>query len=172
MPRLLIVEDEEVLARNLAKAFGGRGIDVKHASTVAAAIKAAAEEPPDVVLLDLRLPDGSGLDVLDALTAGDGDVAGDHDDGVRLGRRRGRRPCSAARATTCRSRSTWTRSASRSSAPCGGRRERREISYYRERDAVGGDDPRRVAGGVKRRELVARLARVTTGGPARPRPPC
>ena len=75
MPRLLIVEDEEVLARNLAKAFGGRGIDVKHASTVAAAIKAATEEPPDVVLLDLRLPDGTGLDVLDALTAGDGDVA-------------------------------------------------------------------------------------------------
>jgi DNA-binding response OmpR family regulator len=54
-------EDEESSPGTSRRRSAAR-IDVKHASTVATAIKAAAEEPPDVVLLDLRLPDGSGLE--------------------------------------------------------------------------------------------------------------
>src|SRR5262249_15156218 len=64
MATLLIVDDEVVLARNLAKAFSGPGFDVHLAASVAEALDRASQHPPDVVLLDLRLPDGSGLDVL------------------------------------------------------------------------------------------------------------
>ena len=49
VPILLIVEDEAVLARNLVKAFTGRGFEVRHAATLAEAMRLAAEAPPDVV---------------------------------------------------------------------------------------------------------------------------
>src|SRR5437867_2729317 len=71
MATLLVVEDEPVLARNLGKAFARQGFDVVHAGTVAEARRIAGEQPPDIALLDLRLPDGSGLEVLDALVAAD-----------------------------------------------------------------------------------------------------
>src|SRR5262245_21572416 len=74
MPTLLIVEDEAVLGRNLAKAFGKHGFEVRHVTTIAEAKNAAASIPVDVVLLDLRLPDGSGLEVLDAVLANDAGV--------------------------------------------------------------------------------------------------
>src|SRR5262249_31267334 len=64
MPALLIVEDETVLARTLARAFATHGWTVHHASTAEEARRVAGSLPADVVLLDLRLPDGSGLDVL------------------------------------------------------------------------------------------------------------
>jgi DNA-binding NtrC family response regulator len=69
MATLLIVEDEDVLARNLVRAFSQRGFRVQHAGTLAAAERCVGEAFPDVVLLDLRLPDGSGLDWLEALRA-------------------------------------------------------------------------------------------------------
>src|SRR5262250_480764 len=74
MPILLIVEDEAVLARNLGKAFSRHGFDVRHATTAADARRIATSEPIDLMLLDLRLPDGSGLDVLDALMANDASI--------------------------------------------------------------------------------------------------
>jgi DNA-binding NtrC family response regulator len=67
MATLLIVEDEDVLARNLVRAFTQQGFQVQHAATLAAADRLTADGLPDVVLLDLRLPDGSGLDWLGAL---------------------------------------------------------------------------------------------------------
>ena len=69
MPTLLIVEDEDVLARNLVRAFAQRGFQVQHAGTLGAAERLTADTLPDVVLLDLRLPDGSGLDWLETLQA-------------------------------------------------------------------------------------------------------
>lgn len=70
MPTLLIVEDETALARNLVAAF--RPIyDVRHAASAADARRLASASPPDLALVDQRLPDGSGLDVLTALTAAD-----------------------------------------------------------------------------------------------------
>ena len=74
MPTLLIVEDEAVLARNLAKLFTREGFEVLHASGTADAQRIASTTPPDVALLDLRLPDGSGLDLLDSLLATDPDL--------------------------------------------------------------------------------------------------
>jgi len=167
MPRLLIVEDEEVLARNLAKAFGGRGIDVKHASTVATAIKTAAEEPPDVVLLDLRLPDGSGLEVLDALAASDGDVAvimmtayGSVADAVAA-MQRGARDYVQKPLDLNEIRLKVERA-------LGGRREAREIAYYRSRDAAAATILGESPAVARLRDLVGRLARATAGpgGPA------
>ena len=64
MPTLLIVEDETVLARTLSRAFASHGWTVHHAATAEEARRVAGDVPADVVLLDLRLPDGSGLDVL------------------------------------------------------------------------------------------------------------
>ncbi len=63
MPSILIVDDEsdirEVLAYNLIAA----GFEVIQAGTAADALERARAQKPDLVLLDLMLPDGSGLDV-------------------------------------------------------------------------------------------------------------
>src|SRR5215470_7695837 len=71
MATLLLVDDEAVLARHLVTILSHEGYDVRHADGVAAAQRAAAATPIDVALIDLRLPDGSGLDVLSALVATD-----------------------------------------------------------------------------------------------------
>lgn len=61
---LLIVEDEPRLRESLALLLAEPGREIRTAESVAAAIGSLASAPADVVLLDLRLPDGSGLDVL------------------------------------------------------------------------------------------------------------
>lgn len=67
--RLLIVEDDDVLRRRLARAFRDRGFDVREADGASAAKREAHAAPPDCALVDLRLRDGSGLDVVRALAA-------------------------------------------------------------------------------------------------------
>ena len=61
--RLLLVEDEEAIRTPLAEALEGEGFQTELAATVAEALEKAARTPPDLVLLDLMLPDGSGFDV-------------------------------------------------------------------------------------------------------------
>ena len=58
--KILVVEDEDAIAEPLAEGLRREGYDVERAATGGAAL--AATEP-DVVLLDLRLPDMDGLDV-------------------------------------------------------------------------------------------------------------
>jgi len=67
--RVLVVDDEPGLARALAITLRASGWDVTTAADGAGALAAAAEHLPDVVLLDLGLPDISGIDVLTALRA-------------------------------------------------------------------------------------------------------
>src|SRR5438309_11850511 len=74
MPTLFVIEDEPVLAGNLVKAFSHDDFHVMHAAGIAEARSIAAETHPDVALLDLRLPDGSGLDMLDFLLTQDPDL--------------------------------------------------------------------------------------------------
>lgn len=62
--RLLVVEDEETLARHLIRGLREEGHEVDHAASLAAAAGLAAEGEYDLALLDLKLPDGSGLDLL------------------------------------------------------------------------------------------------------------
>ncbi|HEY2327733.1 MAG TPA: response regulator transcription factor [Gaiellaceae bacterium] len=63
MTRVLVVDDEPQFARALATNLRGAGYDVETATTAAEALAAAGRTPPDAVILDLRLPDGSGRDV-------------------------------------------------------------------------------------------------------------
>ena len=67
MTRVLVVDDDRALARALAINLRARGYDVELATTGADALKAAAAAPPDVVILDLGLPDLDGLEVLAGL---------------------------------------------------------------------------------------------------------
>src|SRR6266508_2675985 len=60
---ILMVEDESSIIEPLAEALGREGFDTRVAGTVADAIKQAGDELPDLVLLDVTLPDGSGYDV-------------------------------------------------------------------------------------------------------------
>lgn len=59
----LIVEDDHGLRSSLCKSFTRRRHDVLEAATVAEATRLLAERRIDLLLLDLRLPDGSGLEV-------------------------------------------------------------------------------------------------------------
>lgn len=65
--RLLIVEDSELTASALRLLFEDSGYEVSVASTVKRAIEIGIAQAPDVMLLDLSLPDGHGLTVLQRL---------------------------------------------------------------------------------------------------------
>ncbi len=67
MTRVLVVEDDPGLARALAITLRARRYDVDLARTGAAGLDAAASRPPDLVVLDLGLPDLDGMEVLQAL---------------------------------------------------------------------------------------------------------
>jgi DNA-binding response OmpR family regulator len=59
---ILMVEDEESITVPLAEALDREGFYTQVAGTVAEAIQRAEEQMPDLVLLDVMLPDGSGYD--------------------------------------------------------------------------------------------------------------
>ena len=61
--RILVVDDEPQILRALETSLQGAGYTVVAAATAAEALSAAAMRPPDAVILDLVLPDGSGTDV-------------------------------------------------------------------------------------------------------------
>ena len=61
---LLIVDDDDPLRLRLARAMEKKGFAVKDAKTVDNAIKMVNSSPPKFALVDLRLEDGSGLDVV------------------------------------------------------------------------------------------------------------
>ena len=67
MADILIIDDETSLANSLGFALRAEGYAVTSASTGEAGLAAAQASAPSLVLLDLRLPDGSGLDFLDRL---------------------------------------------------------------------------------------------------------
>jgi len=64
---LIIIDDDEVLCTRLAKAMEKRGYSVRTAFTVADGIKVAKEFEPEFAVVDLRLADGNGLEVVDQL---------------------------------------------------------------------------------------------------------
>src|SRR6218665_1278916 len=67
--RALVVDDEPTLAELLSTALRYEGWQVDHALTGHSAIKAAKSLDPDVIVLDVMLPDLSGLDVLRRIRA-------------------------------------------------------------------------------------------------------
>lgn len=65
--RVLVVDDEPQIVRALRINLSVRGYEVVTAATGAAALRAAADKHPDVVILDLGLPDMDGIEVLAGL---------------------------------------------------------------------------------------------------------
>ena len=89
--RILVVEDEDSIASFVVKGLSAEGHAVERASTVAEAIGLGITFDFDLILLDLILPDGSGLDVLKRVRAVRPDVPviivsalGEVDDKVNL----------------------------------------------------------------------------------------
>jgi two-component system KDP operon response regulator KdpE len=65
--KVLVVDDEPQFRRALATNLRGAGYEVETAGSAQEALASAGLNPPDAVVLDLRLPDGSGRDVLHEL---------------------------------------------------------------------------------------------------------
>jgi two-component system response regulator RegA len=66
---LLLVDDDEAFLRRLAKAMEKRGFAVETAESVAEGKAIANARPPAYAVVDLRLEDGNGLDVVELLRA-------------------------------------------------------------------------------------------------------
>lgn len=64
---LMILDDDAAFRTRLARALEGRGFEVTAVGSVAEASDVAAKAPPAYAVLDLRLEDGSGLSVVEAL---------------------------------------------------------------------------------------------------------
>jgi DNA-binding NtrC family response regulator len=74
MPDILLVEDKESLRRVLRLTLENAGYSVTEAADARIALNEIATAPHRIVLTDLRMPNGSGLDVLHAARAADSDV--------------------------------------------------------------------------------------------------
>lgn len=72
--RVLIIEDEAVFARAVRKRLQRAGYNAEIAGDLAQGAASINETTPDLVLLDMRLPDGSGLDFLAGLQDSDGNA--------------------------------------------------------------------------------------------------
>jgi len=66
-PRVLVVDDEQPILRVLKSTLRTSGLEVMTAETATAALQLVAQSSPDVILLDLGLPDLDGKKVIEAL---------------------------------------------------------------------------------------------------------
>ena len=71
-PRILFVEDERSISEPFSKALAREGFEPHVAATAARALELAASLDPDLILLDLHLPDGDGRDVCRTIRARSG----------------------------------------------------------------------------------------------------
>jgi nitrogen regulation protein NR(I) len=67
MPRLLVIDDEPNLQYSLVKSLHSDALEVVTAATAGQGIQAVRSQSPDAVILDVRLPDMSGLDAFDEI---------------------------------------------------------------------------------------------------------
>jgi two-component system KDP operon response regulator KdpE len=71
-PHVLVVEDNSLVSDAMRILFEASGSRVSVAGSVAEALRVSGEDPADLVLLDLTLPDGDGLDVVAGYRAREG----------------------------------------------------------------------------------------------------
>ena len=69
MTRVLIIEDNPDFVDFVQAVLELNGYTVTHAASLHAGIRLSNEMPPDLILLDLDLPDGSGLEFFDQVAA-------------------------------------------------------------------------------------------------------
>jgi two-component system nitrogen regulation response regulator GlnG len=67
MPTLLVIDDEQSVRYSFRRVFAGDGVTVLTAETGAEGLEQVRTRTPDVVVLDLQLPDGSGLEFFHAI---------------------------------------------------------------------------------------------------------
>ena len=72
--RLLVVDDEATILELLSGSLRLAGFEVMTASSGAEAVRAAASGQPDLVLLDVMMPDGDGFEALRRIRSGGGEV--------------------------------------------------------------------------------------------------
>jgi two-component system, response regulator RegA len=70
-PTLLLADDDDMLCHVLARALGARGFAVETAHDACSALRAIEAAPPEYAVVDLRLPDMSGLKLVQRLKAAD-----------------------------------------------------------------------------------------------------
>jgi two-component system response regulator RegA len=68
-PLLLLVDDDATLRERLARALASRGCDVRTAADHGQALELAHQEPPEMAVVDLRMPGPSGLELIRDLKA-------------------------------------------------------------------------------------------------------
>src|SRR5271163_4987634 len=73
-PRLLVVDDEPTILELLSGSLRLAGFDVVTAASGAETVRAAASERPDLVLLDVMMPDGDGFEALRRMRSGGAEV--------------------------------------------------------------------------------------------------
>lgn len=64
---ILVVDDDDLLRQQLARAFERRGLEVRTAANLAEAKALITEESPELAVVDLKMPDGSGMKLLELL---------------------------------------------------------------------------------------------------------
>ena len=71
MSKLLVVDDEPLICQSFNWVFAGGDVEVTTAGTVAEGWRKVEQDRPDVVVLDLQLPDGSGLELFERIQKDD-----------------------------------------------------------------------------------------------------
>jgi len=75
MPSILIIDDEATIRKSLRHIFQAKGYQVLEAGNGEAGFSLAQAEGPEVILLDLNLPDCHGLELMDRLKAANPEAA-------------------------------------------------------------------------------------------------
>src|SRR4051794_4529296 len=71
MPEILLVDDEPAIQHAFRRAFRHDAIDLRAAASAGEAMAQLAHSRPDVVVLDIRLPDATGLETYQKIRAFD-----------------------------------------------------------------------------------------------------
>jgi len=66
-PNILVVDDDDVLRTRLTRAFAERGFAASGAANCEEAVRVARRDPPEMAVVDLKMPGCSGLDLVTAL---------------------------------------------------------------------------------------------------------
>ena|ERR1700733_13878915 len=69
MPKLLVIDDEPLICQSFHWVFATGDVEVSSAGTITEGWRRVEQDQPDVIVLDLQLLDGSGLDLFDRIRA-------------------------------------------------------------------------------------------------------